>query len=109
MARVPSHVRFWRNVDKRGPDECWPWQSSTNQWGYGTASLAGRPKLAHRIAWELAYGAIPVGICVLHRCDTPGCCNPAHLWLGTRKDNMRDMLRKGLPTPSTGQRTPGPS
>jgi hypothetical protein len=51
--------------------------------------------LVHRVAWELTNGPIPLGQCVLHRCDNPPCCNPKHLFLGTQDDNMADMASKG--------------
>jgi hypothetical protein len=51
--------------------------------------------LAHRVAWEQAFGAIPPGTCILHKCDNRACINPEHLFLGTRKDNAEDCVRKG--------------
>jgi len=63
----------------------------------------GRMRYAHREAYALANGAIPPGMFVCHRCDTPACCNPAHLFLGTHAENMADMSRKGR---SMAQRSP---
>jgi hypothetical protein len=57
---------------------------------YGSIAIS-----AHRLAWEMARGAIPPGLHVLHRCDEPRCCNPEHLFLGTQAENMADMHRKG--------------
>lgn len=64
--------------------------------GYGMLSAGHRRrKLTHILAWERAYGPVPAGLCVLHRCDNPPCCNPEHLFLGTRADNIADMKAKG--------------
>lgn len=63
--------------------------------GYGAVSVNGKRMLAHRAAWEKINGPIQDGLFVLHRCDTPACINPKHLFLGTAKDNAQDMLKKG--------------
>lgn len=88
--------RFWARVVKG--DGCWVWTGARNAQGYGrmTAGSRGAGYLrAHRVSWELANGPVPKGLWVLHRCDNPPCVNPAHLWLGTRLDNMRDCSAKG--------------
>lgn len=91
---TPKDVkRFWSKVDKSG--ECWTWQASRNANGYGTFKLDRKAILAHRFAWLVANGTIPVGLLVCHSCDNPPCCNPAHLWVGTVADNARDMAAKG--------------
>lgn len=88
--------RFWRHVDLHGDDECWPWTGCTTESGYGRASRNGGANvLAHRFAFELVFGSIPDGLCVLHKCDTPLCVNPAHLRLGTQHDNVVDCIYKG--------------
>ena len=63
--------------------------------GYGRVRWHGQDTRTHRLAWELAHGPIPSGLWVLHHCDNPPCCNPAHLFLGTAQDNHDDMHRKG--------------
>ena len=87
--------RFWSKVDKRGPDECWPWLAGKGKDGYGSFTAASRKTIgAHCFAYILAHGPIPKRLQVLHSCDNPPCCNPAHLWLGTALDNNRDSATK---------------
>lgn len=74
--------------------ECWPWMGYRHR-GYGEVSWGMRMQRAHRIAWMLANGPIPSGLWVLHKCDNPPCCNPAHLYLGTHDDNVRDKVERG--------------
>lgn len=94
--------RFWEKVRHVEGDGCWEWTGARQSdgyavIGYGRPSVEDRHRTArgHRVAWELAYGSIPVGLCVLHRCDNPGCVRPDHLFLGTLADNTSDMDRKG--------------
>jgi hypothetical protein len=74
---------------------CWLWTGSPVGIGYGRIRANGRHWLAHRASWRVHRGRIPRGRCVLHRCDTPACVNPDHLFLGSLKDNAQDALRKG--------------
>lgn len=90
--------RFWAKVDRRGPNDCWEWKAGLFPDGYGVFNLspAQRNARAHRVAWQFANNqAPPRGLNVCHECDNPPCCNPGHLWLGTQKQNMHDMARKG--------------
>lgn len=77
---------------------CWEWQGSNSKedgTGYGTIKLANRTIKAHRLSYLLFVGPTLHHQRVLHRCDNPLCCNPAHLFLGTAKDNSQDALKKG--------------
>lgn len=82
--------------DKRGPDECWPWTGGAiGNHGYGTIRFRGVDTTAPRAVMLAIHGSIQKGMIVCHKCDNPPCCNPAHLFLGTYKDNAQDMLQKG--------------
>jgi hypothetical protein len=94
--RASTIGRLWARVDRSaGFFECWPWTGTRSPKGYGFIWLDGTNRRVHRVVYELAIGPIPDDMWVLHHCDNPPCCNPAHLWLGTNADNMRDMLAKG--------------
>lgn len=94
--------KFWSNVAKGAADECWKWTRARHPKGYGQVWLAGKMRRAHRVAWELSNGPIPEGLHVLHRCDNPPCCNPAHLFLGTNADNVQDRDAKGRRVAASG-------
>lgn len=85
---------FWSKVDRSAPGGCWLWKQAPIANGYGRTTVGYRRVLAHRLAWELTHGAIPDGLCVLHRCDVRLCVNPAHLFLGIA-DNNADRDAKG--------------
>ena len=87
--------RFWNAVDKGAGDSCWRWTRPLTGNGYGLMNRDGLTWYAHRLSWTMHAGAIPDGQQVLHRCDNPACVRPDHLFLGTAKDNMEDMAKKG--------------
>lgn len=85
---------FWAKVARGAPEECWPWKGYTGLSGHGRTTLMGVSTLASKKAWVLTHGPILSGLCVNHKCDNALCCNPAHLYLGTRADNMIDRWGK---------------
>jgi len=111
IATVPQDTRlvnlteariadFHTRVDKRGPDECWPWMRGKGTHGYGAFPLHGKMIKAHRMAFYLAYGWLPAwqrpeALSVCHKCDNPVCCNPAHLFVASHVENVADRVRKG--------------
>ena len=103
----PLAERFWEKVEVGGQDECWTWLASTKQGGYGKImGDDGRFYLAHRVAYEMLIGDIPAGLLLCHRCDNPACVNPAHMFIGTQADNLKDMRSKGRGNPPCGTRHP---
>ncbi len=119
-------ARFWNNVEKT--DSCWLWLRTTMkrksyvrnyktfvpEYGVFTyynkrlspTKMVSKTKLAHRYAWEVTNGPIPKGLCVLHKCDTPRCVNPEHLFLGTIAQNNADMAAKGRQHKPKGELNP---
>lgn len=99
--------RFLEKVNVSGPDECWEWQASVGTSGYGRfRTCDGKCEEASRTAYRVFVGPILEGMCVLHRCDNRKCCNPNHLFLGTRKDNNEDMKAKGRARSPKGEADP---
>jgi len=88
-----SKQRFYGKVTIRSAGECWLWTACLDDKGYGMFKLGGWMQKAHRVSWVFANGDTH-GLGVLHRCDTPACVNPDHLFLGTHSDNMKDCATK---------------
>ena len=90
--------RYWSKVAIT--PSCWLWTAATKsgKHPYGVIGRGRRSEgigRAHVLAWEWAFGKVPAGLFVLHKCDNPRCVNPDHLFLGTALDNYRDCEAKG--------------
>lgn len=95
LAKERMKAAFWLKVAAPDANGCRAWTGRLHAKGYGVIDFGGRPVLAHRMAYLLATGVEPGDKSVCHSCDNPPCCSPAHLWLGTHKENMLDAARKG--------------
>lgn len=96
--------RFWFHVRKT--PTCWIWEGAKNgNFGHGIFRFdSGKNILSHRFSWTIHNGPIPEGMNICHTCDNPPCVNPNHLWAGTTKDNVHDMIKKGRSNPPRGER-----
>lgn len=98
--------KFWAKVERGEPDACWPWLGFKKPSGHGLTSLDSMPIHASRKAWVLTHGPIRDGMSVLHTCDVAACCNPAHMYLGTRADNMIDRFSNPMASDRTARGRP---
>lgn len=105
----PIRDEFFERYEPDLNGGCWLWTGYCSH-GYGIIwkKHEGRthPYGAHRAFYERFVGEVPPGLYVLHRCDVPCCVNPAHLFVGTHRENMEDMARKGRHADCRGERQP---
>jgi hypothetical protein len=87
--------RFWRYVEKKGLDECWPWMGNRDKDGYGSLRTKTSQVRAHRVSFQIHNSESIVGLVVRHKCNNPSCVNPHHLLVGTNQDNVDDKMAAG--------------
>ena len=102
MPRKTLTERFWAKVNKTA--DCWLWTKGKSGQRYGSFDCDGKTLRAHRVSWVLHFGPIPDNLCVCHKCDTPLCVRPDHLFLGTNLDNVRDREKKKRRKPPQGEK-----
>ncbi len=111
---IPFLTRFWNQVNKNGPcpphlpniGSCWIWtkKDGSPRRGYGVIMKDKELVGTHRISWEIHYGPVPQGMCVLHKCDNRACVRPDHLFIGTKGDNAKDCINKGRSNRPSGEK-----
>lgn len=110
MGKVSTEKDFWDRVNIDGPTmphmqtPCWIWVGGCTDKGYGRVRFQWKVWLAHRLAYKLHYGPFPEEFDICHHCDNPPCMNPEHLFRGTAKDNILDMMMKGRAGSAPGTR-----
>lgn len=93
--------RFWSAVNlTANPNKCWNWEGYKDR--YGVFWISNKKYSSHRVAYFISNNVDPLEKLVCHSCDNPYCCNPNHLWLGTQKENMGDMISKGRDKKASG-------
>lgn len=95
--------RFWKKVQKISDGDCWNWIGAKDQDGYGIYSHNKKTVRTHRLLASVAHGEIGNGRIVMHLCDNPSCCNPAHLVIGSIQENVSDREKKGRRSPPRGE------
>ena len=98
-----QNSRFWSKVTL-DPSGCWMWNAASDPHRYGAFRVLGKNIKAHRYSWAEINGPVPKNKHILHKCDTPACCNPKHLFIGTHQDNMADMYKKNRRKPAIGSK-----
>lgn len=105
LRRIPAEKKLAAHTKRNEQTGCLEWQAYRDRKGYGRAAASEYGEvLTHRIAYIVAYGSIPAGLHVLHHCDNPPCCNPAHLYAGTNDDNMADRIARNRNRGAVGER-----
>lgn len=109
VLRKSATLRLLAGCERGSGTGCWLWQKATNDRGYAVLRVFKRPhgsSLASRVSFTLFRAEVPDEAFVCHRCDTPACVNPMHLFIGTQQDNMTDMKRKGRQRSLCGDDSP---
>lgn len=107
MTKGITQSYILQRINKNKENDCWEWTGGTQSRGYGITGIPKTRKkiVTHRASYEAFIGEIPKGLYVCHKCDNPPCCNPNHLFVGTQKENLQDMVRKGRCNPHMLQKT----
>ena len=100
MGKCVTEETFWDRVSVGGPYECWEWNRPRRMWdGRGQLRWLGRSSSSSRVAWSLwAKVTPPSHLFVCHTCNNPPCCNPAHLYLATHRENQQYAVACGTQT-----------